>query len=138
MVKLLVGGKGSGKTKRLIECVNNALAVSEGNVICIEKEELLRYQLSYRVRLVSTDIYGISGYNAFYGLLCGICAGDHDITDILVDATLKIGGKNYDELAVFFEKVSRLSSVSETNFVFTVSTDVDNLPQKIKDCCEII
>ncbi|MBR6781050.1 MAG: hypothetical protein IKM24_08575, partial [Clostridia bacterium] len=83
MVKLLVGGKGSGKTKRLIECVNNALAVSEGNVICIEKEELLRYQLSYRVRLVSTDIYGISGYNAFYGLLCGICAGDHDITDIL-------------------------------------------------------
>ncbi|MBQ3087573.1 MAG: hypothetical protein IJC45_09570 [Clostridia bacterium] len=138
MVKLLVGGKGSGKTKRLIECVNNALAVSEGNVICIEKEELLRYQLSYRVRLVSTDIYGISGYNAFYGLLCGICAGDHDITDILVDATLKIGGKDYDELAVFFEKVSRLSSVSETNFVFTVSTDVDNLPQKIKDCCEII
>ena len=138
MVKLLVGGKGSGKTKRLIECVNNALAVSEGNVICIEKEELLRYQLSYRVRLVSTDIYGISGYNAFYGLLCGICAGDHDITDILVDATLKIGGKDYDELAVFFEKVSRLSSVSETNFVFTVSTEVDNLPQKIKDCCEII
>ncbi len=138
MVKLLVGGKGSGKTKRLIECVNNALAVSEGNVICIEKEELLRFQLSYRVRLVSTDIYGISGYNAFYGLLCGICAGDHDITDILVDATLKIGGKDYDELAVFFEKVSRLSSVSETNFVFTVSTDVDNLPQKIKDCCEII
>ncbi len=138
MVKLLVGGKGSGKTKRLIECVNNALAVSEGNVICVEKADLLRFQLSYKVRLVSTDIYGISGYNAFYGLLCGICAGDHDITDILVDATLKIGGEDYDELAAFFEKISRLSSVSETNFVFTVSTDIDNLPQRIKKCCEII
>lgn len=138
MVKLLVGGKGSGKTKRLIDCVNNALEASNGNVICIEKEELLRFQLSYKVRLVSTDVYGIYGYDAFYGFLCGICAGDHDITDILIDATLKIGGRNYDELSCFFEKVARLSSVSDTNFVFTVSTDVENLPQKILDCCEII
>ncbi len=138
MVKLLVGGKGSGKTKRLIECVNSALTASEGNVICIEKDELLRYQLSYKVRLVSTNIYGISGYDAFYGLLCGICAGDHDITDILVDATLKIGGRDYDELAAFLEKVERLSSVSETEFTFTISTDVENLPKKISGFCEII
>ena len=76
MVKLLVGGKGSGKTKRLIDCVNKALATSKGNVICIEKEDLLRFQLSYKVRLVATDAYGICGYDAFYGMLCGICAGD--------------------------------------------------------------
>ncbi len=138
MVKLLVGGKGSGKTKRLIDCVNSALAVSKGNVICIEKEDLLRFQLSYKVRLVATDAYGICGYDAFYGMLCGICAGDHDITDILVDATLKIGGKDYEALSVFFEKVARLSAVSDTNFVFTVSTDVENLPQKILDSCEIL
>ncbi len=138
MVKLLVGGKGSGKTKRLIDCVNNALAVSNGNVVCIEKEDLLRFQLSYKVRLVAADAYGIRGYDAFYGMLCGLCAGDHDITDILVDATLKIGGTDYDELAVFFEKISRLSDVSDTNFVFTVSTDIENLPQKILDCCEVI
>ena len=138
MVKLLVGGKGSGKTKRLIDCANKALETSNGNVICVEKEELLRYQLSYKIRLVSTDVYGISGYDAFYGMMCGICAGDHDITDILVDATLKIGGADYDELAVFFEKISRLSEVSDTNFVFTVSTDVENLPQKILACCEVI
>ena len=138
MVKLLVGGKGSGKTKRLIDCVNNALATSNGNVVCVEKEDLLRFQLSYKVRLVAADAYGICGYDAFYGMMCGLCAGDHDITDILVDATLKIGGNDYDEMAVFFEKIARLSNVSDTNFVFTVSTDVENLPQKILDTCEII
>ena len=138
MVKLLVGGKGSGKTKRLIDCVNNALAASNGNVVCVEKEDLLRFQLSYKVRLVAADAYGIRGYDAFYGMMCGLCAGDHDITDILVDATLKIGGNDYDEMAVFFEKIARLSNVSDTNFVFTVSTDVENLPQKILDTCEII
>ena len=138
MVKLLVGGKGSGKTKRLIECVNTALSTSNGHVICVEKADLLRYQLSYKVRLVATDAYAISGYDAFYGLLCGICAGDHDITDVLVDATLKIGGSDYEALATFFEKIARLSEVSDTNFVFTVSTDIENLPQKITDFCEII
>lgn len=138
MVKLLVGSKGSGKTKRLIENVNTALNASEGNIICVEKDELLRYQLSYKVRLISANSYGISGYDAFYGFLCGICAGDHDITDILVDATLKIGGHDYDELAEFLEKIARLSSVSETDFTLTISTDIENLPKKIFESCTAI
>lgn len=138
MVKLLIGEKGTGKTKRLIDCVNEALAVSKGHVICVEKDDLLRYQVSYRVRLLAASNYGISGYDAFYGFLSGLCAGDHDVTDILVDATLKIGGRNYEELSAFLEKIDKLGKLTETTFIFTVSTEKENLPASVFEFCEEI
>ena len=138
MVKLLIGEKGTGKTKRLIDCVNDALAVSKGHVICVEKDDLLRYQVNYKVRLLAASNYGISGYDAFYGFLSGLCAGDHDVTDILVDATLKIGGRDYALLAAFLEKIARLGKLTETTFFFTFSTDKENLPASIFECCEEI
>ncbi|MBR0510322.1 MAG: hypothetical protein IJJ85_09400 [Clostridia bacterium] len=137
MVKLLIGEKGSGKTKKLLEYVDSALRNSKGNVVCVEKDDLLRYQVSYRVRLIAASNYGISGYETFYGFLSGLCAGDHDITDILVDATLKIGGRDYEELAKFLEKISRLSDLTGTVFTFTISTATEKLPEKIFKICTI-
>ena len=136
MVKLLIGEKGRGKTKKLINCVNAALEKTNGHVVCVEKDDLLRYQISYKVRLLAANNYAIDGYDAFYGFLSGLCAGDHDITDILIDATLKIGGRNYDELADFLVKVANLSKLTGTDFTFTVSTDKENLPAKIFEVCE--
>ena len=138
MVKLLIGEKGSGKTKRLLEAVDTALQNSKGHVVCVEKDDLLRFQISYRVRLLAASNYGISGYDAFYGFLSGLCAGDHDITDILIDATLKIGGKNYDELAAFLSRIARLSELTETVFTFTISTEKQNLPAAVFDCCTVV
>lgn len=138
MVKLIIGNKGSGKTKRLIELVNGAVEKSNGNVVCIEKERLLTYDVNYRARLIETDHYKVSGYDAFYGFLCGVIAGDHDITDILVDATLKIGGKDYEALANFLEKVAELSKLSEQDITFTVSCDESDLPERIFTFCEKI
>ncbi|MBQ7689170.1 MAG: hypothetical protein IJT27_08145 [Clostridia bacterium] len=137
MVKLLIGDKGSGKTKKLLERVSTALEQSKGHVICVEKDDLLRYQVSYRVRLLAASNYGISGYESFYGFLSGLCAGDHDITDILIDATLKIGGRDYEALAAFLQKIARLSDLTGTDFTFTVSTARENLPASVFDCCEI-
>ena len=138
MVKLIIGNKGSGKTKRLIDLVNGAVEKSNGNVVCIEKERLLTYDVNYRARLIETDHYKVAGYDAFYGFLCGVIAGDHDITDILVDATLKIGGKDYEALANFLEKVSELSKLSNQDITFTVSCDEADLPEKIFTFCEKI
>ena len=138
MVYLILGKKGSGKTKKLIELVNNAVEKSNGNVVCIEKERLLTYDVNYRARLVETDHYKVSGYDAFYGFISGILAGDHDITDVLVDATLRIGGRDYDELAAFLEKVAELSKITEQDITFTVSADADELPEKIFTYCEKI
>lgn len=138
MVKLIIGNKGSGKTKRLIELVNSAVEKSNGNVVCVEKERLLTYDVNYRARLVETDYYNISGYEAFYGFLAGIVAGNHDITDILVDATLKIGGKDYEALANFLEKVAELSKNAEQDITFTISCDECELPERIFTFCEKI
>ena len=138
MIKLIIGRKGSGKTKRLIEAVNSAVESSNGNVVCVEKERLLTYDINYRVRLVEADHYSISGYDAFYGFLAGIIAGDHDITDIFVDATLKIGGRDFEALTAFFRKVDALSKTTKQDFLFTVSADEDELPAEIFDFCEKI
>lgn len=136
MISLITGRKGSGKTKRLIDQVNKAVEASNGNVVCVEKERLLTYDIDYRARLVETDFYKVSGYKAFYGFLSGLCAGNNDITDILIDATLRIGSRDYDELAVFLEKVKELSDITEKNFIFTISADESELPAKIFDFCE--
>ena len=138
MISLITGRKGSGKTKRLIEQVNKAVEASNGNVVCIEKERLLTYDINYRARLIETDFFKVSGYKAFYGFLSGICAGDHDITDVLVDATLKIGGKDFAALAAFLKKVSELSDIAEQDFTFTISADESELPEEIFTFCKKI
>ena len=91
MITLILGKKGSGKTKRLIDMCNKATAESKGNVIFIEKDSTLTYDISHAARLVVADEYGIKGFEAFYGFIAGMCAGNYDITDIFVDSTLKSG-----------------------------------------------
>lgn len=136
MITLILGHKGAGKTKKLIELVKVAIDNTKGNVVCIEKGNMLTTDINYRARLISTDSYEVKGYASFYGFLAGVCAGDHDITDILIDATLRIGGRNYEELASFLEKVYELSTVNEKNFVFTVSADKEELPAEIFNFCK--
>ena len=131
MISIILGHKGSGKTKSLISCVSEAVENSKGNVVCVEKETKLTYDVNYRARLIATDDYEIKGYASFFGFLAGVCAGNHDITDILVDATLKIGGRDYEALADFLKKVSELSKATEQDITFTVSCDESDLPERI-------
>ena len=137
MITLILGHKGAGKTKKLIELVNTAIATTKGNVVCIEKENKLTTEVNYRARLISTDSYMVEGYDSFYGFLAGVCAGDHDITDILIDATLKIGGRDYDALGAFLKKVKKLSDDNDKNIVFTVSADKEELPEDIFEFCNV-
>lgn len=133
MVSLIIGNKGSGKTKKLISLINEAVQNSDGTVVCIEKSPLLTYEITHKARLIETERYSVEGSDAFYGMLSGIIAQDHDITEIFIDATFKIVGRDYDKFAELIEKVSKLSDISETDFVFTVSEDEENLPAKIFD-----
>ncbi len=133
MISLIIGNKGSGKTKYLIELVNKTVEHSKGNVVCVEKVTKLTHDVNYRARLISTDHFGISGYDSFFGFLCGICAGDYDITDIFIDATLSVGGRDYNELTEFIKKVSQLSKTTNNDFTFTISTEAGELPAEIFD-----
>lgn len=138
MIKVIIGNKGHGKTKRLIDFVNSCVENSDGNVVCIENEPKLTYDVSSRARLLETDTYAIKGHKAFYGFIAGICAGNYDVTDILIDATFKIVGREYGELVQFFEMLSNLGESSDVNFYFTLSCDKEDLPVEIFDYCEEI
>ena len=133
MINLIIVKKGSGKTKKLVDMVNAATAESLGNVVCIEKGDTLTYSVTHKARLIDAEAYGISGYGEYYGMLAGIKAGNHDVTHIFGDATLRIGSRNYEELADFFV---RLKAIDDVEFVFTVSCDESELPEKIFDLAE--
>ncbi len=133
MVKLIVGNKGSGKTKTLIEMTNAAVEKSTGNVVCLEKGSKLTYDISHQARLVDTDDYKLEGFDSLYGFICGLLAGNYDITHIFVDATLKIGGRDYGK---FTDMINKLADIKGTehleDIVFTVSCDASELPQELE------
>lgn len=133
MITLIIGKKGSGKTKKLINLVNEAVERSNGNVVCLEKGLKLTYDINHNARLVDTDHYGVDGYDAFYGFVSGICAGNYDTTDILIDSTLTIGGKNMDEFAAFIDKLDKLTATSDVKIVLSVSADESEIPAAVQE-----
>ena len=131
MVSLIIGNKGSGKTKKLISLINEAVDKSNGTVVCIEKSPLLTYEVTHKARRIETERFAVEGCDAFYGMVCGIIAQDHDITEIFVDATFKIIGRDYDAFATLIENLSKVSAENEIDIVFTVSEDEDKLPARL-------
>lgn len=138
MVSLIIGNKGSGKTKKLIALINEAVANTDGTVVCIEKSPLLTYEVTHKARLIETERFGIQGCDAFYGMVCGVIAQDHDLTEIFVDATFKIVGRNYDEFAELINKIAKVSEEAGVDFVFTVSEDKEKLPEALFENVEVI
>ncbi|MDO4742429.1 MAG: hypothetical protein Q4B04_00130 [bacterium] len=136
MIKLIIGKKGSGKTKKLIDAVLKAVEASEGHVVCVEKGPSLTYDLPHKVRLINTEEYGILGYDMFYGLISGICAGNYDVTHLFIDATLRIGDRNLENFADFIQKINDLANKCEAEIVFTVSCDESELPKRVFDIVE--
>ncbi len=132
MITLILGKKGSGKTKRLMDMCNEAVAQSKGNVLFIEKDNTLTYNISHKVRLAAADEYAVKGFDSLYGFIAGMCAGNYDITDIFVDSTLKIGG-DVANLLDFVEKLKKLSEMANTNIVMSVSADRSEIDARIAD-----
>lgn len=132
MIKLIIGNKGSGKTKKLIDLVNSAVKDTSGNVVCVEKGLKLTYDLDHQARLIDSDAYAISGFDAFYGFLTGILAGNYDITEVFIDATFKIGGKDCAAFGEMVKKLDELTGEHGVNITFTVSCDISELPEDIR------
>ena len=130
MIKLFIGGKGSGKTKTLIELSNNAANTTKGSVICIEKGSKLKHEITYKARLIDTDAYQVADAESLFGFIAGILASNSDITDIFVDSALKIVG---GDTAAFEEMLGKLKAVcADVNLVMTVSIPVEECPEGIK------
>lgn len=130
MIKLIIGNKGSGKTKVLIDKVNSAVQSTSGHVVCIEKGMKLTFELDHKVRLIDADEYNIQGYDAFYGFVTGVLAGNYDVKEIFVDGILKIGNSDLDGLGILLEKLYKQIPADVTLF-FTVSADQKELPDSV-------
>jgi energy-coupling factor transporter ATP-binding protein EcfA2 len=138
MVTLIIGKKGSGKTKKLINLVNEAVAQSKGNVVCMEKGAKLTYNISHSAKLINSDQYTILGYEAFYGFVSGLCAGNYDITDILIDSTRKIGGYDLAELTRFIQNLDKLSGIAGVKITLSVSLEESDISEELAAITERI
>lgn len=136
MITLIVGKKGSGKTKKLIERATKAVETSNGNVIVIEKGLKLTYDLPHQARLVDTDAYNVSGAQMLFGFVSGICAGNYDVTDIFIDSTLKIIGQDMNVFKTFAESLNTLAQASNVKITLLVSADAADLPAGMDSLAE--
>ena len=134
MIKLLIGKKGSGKTKTLIAQVNAAAEVAKGNVIFISNNtSSAMYDVARSVRMIDTTDFDIINYTEFEGFICGIISGNYDITDVFVDGLFKIvDGDNLDGLEKFLARLSKISEKFNISFVLSLSIDIDSAPDYVK------
>ena len=132
MIKLFIGGKGSGKTKTLIELVNNAANASKGNVVCIEKGTKLRFDIKYQARLIDTEEYCIDNAQALFAFIAGILASNHDVTDLFVDSALKICGNDMAAFEKMLVALDKLLERETAKVVFTSSIPVEEASDIVK------
>ena len=123
MIHVIMGLKGSGKTKKMIDSINEAVASASGDVVCIEYGKKLTYDVSYRVRLVDSQEYGISNPDMLKGLLSGLHAGNFDITNVYIDNLYKTIGKDRAAGEDFILWCAAFAEANNMNITVTVSDD---------------
>ena len=133
MVKLILGDKGSGKTRQLIELINTTAANVSGNVVCIEAEKAMTYDIKPQVRLLVAKDYPINSFDAFRGFLCGLYAGNYDISHIFMDNLCKICGVALDDdVAKFLSWMEGFSAETGVELIATISVAEDKAPEYLK------
>ena len=121
MIQIIMGLKGSGKTKRLIDAINTAVASAQGDVVCIEYGKQLTYDVNYRVRLVNSKEYGINNIDKLKGLLSGLHAGNFDITNVYIDNLYKTIGNDRATGEEFILWCAEFAQANNMNITITVS-----------------
>jgi len=133
MVRLIMGLKGAGKTKKLIEMVHDAVENERGDIVCIERRAKLTYDIPHKVRLVDASEYSLNGYDAMKGFICGLYSANYDITHIFIDNVLSIIGRDVDEDAEdFFEWCENFGQKEHVNFTITISLELEKATDRIK------
>ena len=134
MVKILMGLKGSGKTKQLIELIHNAIGEEQGDVVVIEKGAKLTYDIPHKARLIDSSQYDFDGYDFFKGFISGLNSANYDITHIFVASLLKITGKSEldEKMEEFFAWCNEFSKRENVKFTFTVSAEASRASDAIK------
>ncbi|MCD8325247.1 MAG: twitching motility protein PilT [Lachnospiraceae bacterium] len=137
MVQLIVGDKGKGKTKELLDKVNNHIKTVEGNIVYLDKSTKHMYELNNKIRLINVTDYMISDADEFTGFLAGIISQDHDLQAVYLDSFLKIAKLEGQDITPAIQKIKLLSEKFHVDFTISVSLDSADVPEALRSDIEI-
>ena len=132
MVQLIVGNKGKGKTKHLLDKVNTVIKEAQGNIVYLDKSTKHMFELNNKIRLIDVSDYLVSNSDEFIGFICGIISQDHDLQHMYFDSFLKIACINDSDIGTTIEKLETISEKFHVDFVISISVDEHALPDNLK------
>ena len=134
MVRVIMGVKGTGKTKQMIELINSAVHSENGNVVCIERGNKLTYDINSKIRLVESSHYDVTNYDFMKGFISGMYAGNYDITHIFIDSLTKIVPSDVSDRVVeeFLDWLNAFAEKEHIKFTVTISADASLASDGIK------
>ena len=133
MVQLIVGKKGKGKTKQLLDKVNSEVKDISGSIVYLDKSTKHMYELNNKVRLIDVSRYMIENADEFLGFVCGIISQDHDLEQMYFDSFLNIAALEGKDISAVIEKLDKMSDFFQVDFILSVSMDESELPEAVKD-----
>lgn len=132
MVQLIVGNKGKGKTKHLLDKVNTEIKSAQGNVVYLDKSTKHMFELNNKIRLINVSDYLVTNSDEFIGFICGIISQDHDLQHMYFDSFLKIACVNESDIGATIAKLETISEKFHVDFVLSISVDEHTLPEELK------
>lgn len=133
MVQLIVGNKGKGKTKYLLDMVNSEIKEISGNIVYLDKSTKHMYELNNKVRLIDVSQFSLENNSEFFGFVAGVISQDHDVQQMYFDSFLKIACLEEQEVTTAVRKLEKLSAKFEVNFILSISLDKSQLPEELQD-----
>ena len=129
MVQLIVGVKGAGKTKKMLDHVHDSIKNVDGNIVYLDKSSQNLHELDNKVRLINVSEYPIQNTDQFLGFVCGICSQDYDLQEIYLDGFLKISGLEGKYISDALKQLNKISEQFKVNMILSVSMNVEDLPE---------
>lgn len=137
MVQLIVGVKGKGKTKVLLDKVNAQIQNVEGNIVYLDKSTKHMYELNNKIRLIDVSDYMIDNSDAFVGFILGIISQDHDLQQMYLDSFLKIAKLEGKDITETIQKLEAISEKFKVDFTLSVSVEAEDVAEAIKSNIEV-
>lgn len=132
MVELIVGAKGKGKTKVLLDRVNNAIKEANGSIVYLDKSTKHMFELNNKIRLIDCSAYPLKNADEFVGFICGIISQDHDLEQIFLDSFLKIAKLEDADVTSTLEQLDKISSIYKVAIIVSISLDKENIPSSLQ------
>ena len=133
MVQLIVGDKGKGKTKYLLDQVNAEVKEAEGNIVYLDKSSKNMHELNNKVRLINVSEYPVKNVDQFLGFICGVCSQDYDLQTMYIDSFLKVAGLEDADITATILAMDAIGKQFNVNLVVSASVEADALSDAIKD-----